>query len=220
VLLAVFADIHANRQAFSACLDLARARGAERTILLGDFVGYGADPEWTLETVMELVDGGALAVRGNHDSAIGIPTETMNAEAQAAIEWTRGRLSAAQRRFLADLPLTLQEDDRLYVHSEASNPSRWRYVQNTSDAGRSILATSAHATFLRPHPSAGALFDVVDRQDDELLPDVWRPGEIAEWQAMARRSRLGGAAARRRCGGLIRDVRHRHKGNHLLPRAL
>src|SRR5450755_3427833 len=63
VLLAVFADIHANRQAFSACLDLARARGAERTILLGDFVGYGADPEWTLETVMELVDGGALAVR-------------------------------------------------------------------------------------------------------------------------------------------------------------
>ena len=45
------------------------------------------------------------------------------------------------------VPLTLQEDDRLYVHSEASNPSKWRYVQNTSDAGRSILATSAHATF-------------------------------------------------------------------------
>ena len=28
VLLAVFADIHANRQAFSACLDFARARDA------------------------------------------------------------------------------------------------------------------------------------------------------------------------------------------------
>ena len=37
VLLAVFADIHANRQAFSACLDFARARGAERIICLGDF---------------------------------------------------------------------------------------------------------------------------------------------------------------------------------------
>jgi diadenosine tetraphosphatase ApaH/serine/threonine PP2A family protein phosphatase len=147
VLLAVFADIHANRQAFSACLDFARARGAERMILLGDFVGYGADPEWTVEMAMGLVGGGALAVRGNHDNAVGTPAESMNAEAQAAIEWTRGRLSAAQRRFLADLPLTLQEDDRLYVHSEASNPQRWRYVQNTSDAGRSILATSAHATF-------------------------------------------------------------------------
>jgi predicted phosphodiesterase len=61
VLLALFADIHANRQAFSACLDVARARGAEQIIFLGDYVGYGADPEWTVEVVMDLVDGGALA---------------------------------------------------------------------------------------------------------------------------------------------------------------
>ena len=147
MLLAVFADIHANRQAFAACLDFARARGAERMILLGDFVGYGADPEWAVETVMGLVDGGAVAVQGNHDSAIGTATESMNAVAQAAIEWTRGRLSAGQRRFLADLPLTLREDDRLYVHSEASNPPRWRYVQNTTDAARSLVASEAHVTF-------------------------------------------------------------------------
>ena len=134
VRLAVFADIHANRQAFSACLEAARARGAERIICLGDIVGYGADPEWAVETVMDLVDDGAIAVRGNHDNAIGTPSETMNAEAQAAIEWTRGRLSAPQRRFLAELPLTQQEDDRLYVHSEASHPARWRYVEG--HAGR------------------------------------------------------------------------------------
>src|SRR5260221_3044009 len=147
VLLAVFTDIHANRQAFSACLDFARARGAERMICLGDYVGYGADPEWTVETVMDLVERGAIAVRGNHDSAIAMTTESMNAEAQAAIEWTRGRLSAPQRRFLADLPLALQEDDSLYVHSEASNPARWRYVQTASDAARSIAATEAQITF-------------------------------------------------------------------------
>jgi diadenosine tetraphosphatase ApaH/serine/threonine PP2A family protein phosphatase len=147
VLLAVFSDIHANRQAFSACLDFARARGAERFICLGDYVGYGADPEWTVETVMDLVGKGALAVQGNHDNAIGTSAETMNAEAQAAIEWTRGRLGAAQRRFLAELPLMLQEDDRLYVHSEASSPARWRYVQSTADAGRSLMATAAHVTF-------------------------------------------------------------------------
>src|SRR5882724_2076340 len=147
VRLAIFADIHANRQAFSACLEAARAQGAERMICLGDYVGYGADPEWTVETVMGLVDGGAIAVCGNHDHAIGTVSETMNAEAQAAIEWTRGRLSAPQRRFLAELPLTLQEEDRLYVHSEGSSPARWRYVQSTADAGRSLLATAAHVTF-------------------------------------------------------------------------
>jgi len=147
VLLAVFADIHANRQAFSACLDFARAHSAERIICLGDYVGYGADPEWTVEAVMGLVEKGALAVRGNHDNAIGALAETMNAEAQAAIEWTRGRLSAPQRRFLAELPMALEDEDRLYVHSEASSPARWRYVESTADAGRSLLATAAHVTF-------------------------------------------------------------------------
>jgi diadenosine tetraphosphatase ApaH/serine/threonine PP2A family protein phosphatase len=147
VRLAIFADIHANRQAFRACLDAAWMHGAERIVLLGDYVGYGADPEWSVDTVMDLVGAGALAVRGNHDNAIGSASETMNAEAQAAIEWTRGRLGAAQRRFLADLPLTLREDDRLYVHSEASSPSRWRYVQGAADAARSMSATTAQVTF-------------------------------------------------------------------------
>ena len=145
--LAIFADIHANRQAFSACLDAARARGAERVVCLGDVVGYGADPEWAVETVMDLVADGAIAVIGNHDHAIGMPSQTMNAAAQAAIEWTRGRLGAAQRRFLAELPPTRQEDDRLYVHSEASHPLQWRYVRSTTDAARSIEATNASVTF-------------------------------------------------------------------------
>lgn len=147
VLLAVFSDIHANRQAFSACLEAARVRGAEQSLLLGDFVGYGADPEWAVDTVMALVEGGALAVRGNHDSAIGSPREGMNVEAQIAIEWTRGRLGAEQRRFLAELPLSVADGDRLYVHSEASNPARWIYVRSTAEAARSLIATSAHVTF-------------------------------------------------------------------------
>jgi diadenosine tetraphosphatase ApaH/serine/threonine PP2A family protein phosphatase len=86
-------------------------------------------------------------VRGNHDQAIATTSETMNAQAQVAIEWTRDRLSAPQRRFLAELPLSLQEEDRLYVHSEASAPSRWIYVQSATDAARSLIATPAHVTF-------------------------------------------------------------------------
>jgi diadenosine tetraphosphatase ApaH/serine/threonine PP2A family protein phosphatase len=159
VLLAIFADIHANRQAFEACLEAARARGAERMVLLGDYVGYGADPEWALETVMGLVDGGAMAVLGNHDEAVSSPTITFNAAAQAAIEWTRGRLGVEQRRFLTELPLALQEDDRLYVHSEASSPANWRYVQTTSDAARSIMATASHVTFCG-HVHSPALYSM------------------------------------------------------------
>ena len=145
--LAIFADIHGNRQAFAACLEAARARGAERLICLGDIIGYGADPEWCVDTMRELVEQGALAVRGNHDDAIGNPSDSMNADAQAAIDWTRTRLNAEQRQFLADLPMTREEDNRLYVHAEASAPARWHYVRGTSDAGRSMMATEQHITF-------------------------------------------------------------------------
>ena len=78
MLIAFFADIHANRQAFDACLVQARGLGAARIVLLGDYVGYGADPEWTVTTVMDLVDNGAMAVRGNHDTAVGITGEDLN----------------------------------------------------------------------------------------------------------------------------------------------
>jgi diadenosine tetraphosphatase ApaH/serine/threonine PP2A family protein phosphatase len=157
--IALLSDVHANREALTACLEDARANGVARYVFLGDYVGYGADPEWAVETVMDLVEKGALAVRGNHDNAVAALAETMNAEAQAAIEWTRGKLSAPQRRFLADLPLMIDEDDRLYVHSEASSPAKWRYVLSTADAGRSLMATAAHVTFCG-HVHKPALYSI------------------------------------------------------------
>jgi len=142
----MFSDIHANRQAFSACLVQASDLGVEQIVLLGDYVGYGADPEWTITTVMDLVEKGARAVLGNHDSAVSSPREQLSVEAKIVIEWTRGRLGVAERRFLERLPLTLNDDDRLYVHAEASSPKSWRYVTSIDAAAQSIIATSAQIT--------------------------------------------------------------------------
>jgi len=142
----MFSDIHANRQAFSACLAQASDLGAEQIVLLGDYVGYGADPEWTITTVMNLVEKGARAVLGNHDSAVSNPREQLSVEAKIVMEWTRGRLGVAERRFLERLPLTLNDDDRLYVHAEASSPKSWRYVTSIDAAAQSIIATSAQIT--------------------------------------------------------------------------
>jgi diadenosine tetraphosphatase ApaH/serine/threonine PP2A family protein phosphatase len=144
MLIALFADVHSNRQAFSACLADARAQGAERIVLLGDYVGYGADPEWSVETVMQLVADGADAVLGNHDSAVQNPREGMNLIAKTAIEWTRGELGLPARQFLARLPLTHKDGDRLYVHADASAPENWNYVTSTAEASRSLAALNEH----------------------------------------------------------------------------
>ena len=49
----VLSDIHANLEAFDACLAHARSKGAEGYALLGDFVGYGADAVGVVDRAME-----------------------------------------------------------------------------------------------------------------------------------------------------------------------
>ncbi|MGC1867127.1 MAG: metallophosphoesterase, partial [Pseudolabrys sp.] len=82
-------------------------------------VGYGADPGFAVDTNMREVDAGAAAVLGNHDDAIASGSNGMNSVAAEALDWTRIQLNSAQREFLTQLPLTLEEGQRLFVHASA-----------------------------------------------------------------------------------------------------
>ena len=48
--IALMSDIHGNREAFEACLAHARWAKVQRTVFLGDYVGYGADPGWVVRS--------------------------------------------------------------------------------------------------------------------------------------------------------------------------
>src|SRR6202008_379453 len=104
------------------------------------------------------VAAGALAIKGNHDEAAtqGAPP-AMRSDAARAVSWTREHLSAAQLRFLAGLPLTLERGERLFVHASAVDPSRWLYVLSAVDAGRSLRAVTAREIF-SGHTHTPALF--------------------------------------------------------------
>jgi diadenosine tetraphosphatase ApaH/serine/threonine PP2A family protein phosphatase len=145
--IAFLSDIHANRQAFEAVLSAARERGAARHVILGDIVGYGGDPAWCVNRTMELAAAGAIVIRGNHDQAIADPGVSMNEAARAAIDWTRTQLDEAQKAFLADLPLKAEEDDRLYVHADASAPTRFNYVTDAETAATHLAACNARISF-------------------------------------------------------------------------
>ncbi|MCX8998933.1 metallophosphoesterase [Rhizobiaceae bacterium BDR2-2] len=147
MLIAILSDIHANREAFEACLDAAVKAGAERFVLLGDIVGYGADPAWCVDKARELAAAGALCVRGNHDEAVSGGTVSLNGAARAAIDWTRGKLDRNQIAFLAQLPLLIEDDDRIYVHADASSPERWRYVTDSACATLHFDATKQRVGF-------------------------------------------------------------------------
>jgi diadenosine tetraphosphatase ApaH/serine/threonine PP2A family protein phosphatase len=148
MLIALFADIHANRQAFEACLAHAREQQVDRYAFLGDYVGYGADPEWVVEKGGEFVNQGAIAIVGNHDRAVSDPTLPMNRNAQIAIEWTRNQLGVSARELLDRLPMTVEEGGRLYAHGDASAPSRFVYVVDSDVARHSIESTRAPVTIV------------------------------------------------------------------------
>lgn len=145
--LAVLSDIHGNREAFEAVLADVDRRAIDRIILLGDLVGYGPDPEWCVDRSSALVAAGAGAVKGNHDAAIAESRPAMNSNALKAIDWTRPRLSPAQRAFLDKLPMTLRLDDALFVHASAHDPAGWIYVTSERSAMPSFRVCDARAIF-------------------------------------------------------------------------
>jgi diadenosine tetraphosphatase ApaH/serine/threonine PP2A family protein phosphatase len=145
-VIALLTDIHGNREALSACLDHADRAGATRFVFLGDYVGYGADPAWVLRTVMARMADGAIALLGNHDQAVFQRGAGVMGLAAEAMTWTRKQLSPDAAAFLKTLPLEHAEEDRLYVHSDASAPEEWRYVRAAEDARRSLDATPARIT--------------------------------------------------------------------------
>ena len=144
--IALMADIHANREAFEACLADARERRPDRFVFLGDYVNYGADPEWVVAELMRLANAGAVVLMGNHDAAMASRGPSMTSPAELALEWTRVQLGAAAREFLASRPLIREEGDFVFVHADAAAPARWGYVNDVHDAGRCIRASRGRIT--------------------------------------------------------------------------
>ena len=99
----VLSDVHANLEALTAVLDASAAQW-DQVLVLGDLVGYGADPNAVIERVRALPV--TAMVRGNHDKvAAGLaPVDSFNQVARQAIEWTSARLTPDNLKWLAALP--------------------------------------------------------------------------------------------------------------------
>ncbi|MGN6098257.1 MAG: metallophosphoesterase family protein [Bosea sp. (in: a-proteobacteria)] len=142
--IAVLADIHANREALDAVREAVDAEAPDAIVIAGDIVGYGPDPAYAVEIAAQYAASGAQIVLGNHDQAVRQEDRGMTKTAGDAIHWTRDQLSVEHRAFLAGLPLTVADEDRLYVHASADTPGRWHYVRDAQAAARSFDATGAH----------------------------------------------------------------------------
>ncbi|MDF1797545.1 MAG: metallophosphoesterase family protein [Planctomycetota bacterium] len=134
--LALISDLHSNRPALEAVFADIDAQGVTEIACLGDIVGYGPEPEWCIDQVMERC---AWSLMGNHDEALFAGAAEFNTYAREALRFTRKRLrprwykgSRAKERWewLRGLPTTWREGRFLFVHGSPRNPVR-EYVLST-----------------------------------------------------------------------------------------
>jgi diadenosine tetraphosphatase ApaH/serine/threonine PP2A family protein phosphatase len=148
----VLTDIHANLEALDAVLTDARARGYAKTLVLGDLVGYGADPNAVVERVRALAP--AAIVRGNHDKvACGLEqADGFNAVAKSAAFWTFAVLTPEYRQWLAALPEGPVDVDDTVQICHGSPFDEDAYIFDELDAVRALkVATRPLCLFGHTH---------------------------------------------------------------------
>ncbi len=101
----VLSDIHANARAFEAVLKDATTRGFDRSIFLGDALGYGPHP---VETMDMLRDLDTEVIIGNHDDwalrLLGGEPATSFGVAGYALSWQLEQLKPGHIAWLEEWP--------------------------------------------------------------------------------------------------------------------
>jgi diadenosine tetraphosphatase ApaH/serine/threonine PP2A family protein phosphatase len=154
----VISDIHANIEALDAVL--AAAGSYDHALVLGDLVGYGADPNVVIDRVLSLPS--ATLIRGNHDKVgAGLEdTEGFNYLARQAITWTANELTPEHRAWLAALPQGPVIVDSLVEICHGAPFDEDVYIFDDLDAMRALRASERPlCLFGHTHVPAAFHFD-------------------------------------------------------------
>jgi predicted phosphodiesterase len=131
----ILSDIHSNAEALAAVLARVRRKRFDRVLVLGDFVGYGANPNQVIERIQRLRRE-TTAIRGNHDKVVcGADTgDLFNPVALSAARWTTGKLTPKSRKFLEALPVGPMEIEPGLTICHGSPRDEDAYIFSDRDA--------------------------------------------------------------------------------------
>ncbi len=190
----VLTDIHANLEGLDACLADAAKHGYDRTLVLGDIVGYGPDPNAVIDRIRELKP--AAIVRGNHDKvAMGLnQAEGFHAAARAAATWMLETLTPANREWLVALPMgpVIVEQGLEICHGAPFDEDAYIFdeldARQAFDAATEAVSFYGHTHFAVAFRILGDALDVVGPSldgDTTLLLDpaakyLVNPGSVGQ----------------------------------------
>jgi diadenosine tetraphosphatase ApaH/serine/threonine PP2A family protein phosphatase len=138
----ILSDIHANIDAFEAVLAAATPSAWDRVLVLGDLVGYGAEPNAVIERTLALDP--LAVIRGNHDKAAsGIEDgSSFNYVARLSAQWTHEALTPEYRDYLRALPQGPATIDDTIEICHGAPFDEDHYIFDSDDASRALDAAS------------------------------------------------------------------------------
>lgn len=140
---AIISDVHANLKALTTVLEDIDEQDIDQIISLGDFIGYGEEPQEYIDKLRNSVD---ISLRGNHEvSFINDFYEGYVEEAIDSIKSTKEQMNISlkdiftfkfikkskRKRFLRSTKeFYMDETNTLYVHGSPINPA-FEYMYQT-----------------------------------------------------------------------------------------
>lgn len=123
----LISDVHGNLEALTMVLQHLQGQSIDRTIFLGDAVGYGPNPNEVCDLIRPLA---AVGIVGNHDAAV---TGRMDYSAyydaaRYALDWCTERLSPENMEWLKGLPYKVREGEVEFCHGAPVVPEMFDYL--------------------------------------------------------------------------------------------
>ncbi len=170
----ILSDIHANIDALDSVLSAAGPRDWDRVVVLGDLVGYGAEPNEVIDRILALDP--MMVIRGNHDkAACGIDDgSSFNAIARTAAQWTMATLTGANREYLRALPAGPATIDETLEICHGAPFDEDHYIFDSEDGTRALDAAT------RPLCLFGHTHLPVVFERDAARYDGFAPGNEAD----------------------------------------
>lgn len=168
--IALLSDIHANLEALEAAAAYLDGRDIQKIAVLGDTVGYGANPNECMEWAFGKAD---IVLMGNHEKAVFDPEvrEWFNPEAKMAIVWTEQIMSPALKEKLRDLAYVRLEPAASFAHGSLHDPEEFHYLTRFQDAEASFRRMESRVCFVG-HTHVPCVFCELTRTAESLKPGL------------------------------------------------
>ncbi len=147
MLYAILSDIHSNLEAYEVLISVLKEEKPDKTVVVGDIVGYGADPKECIRLTKFLTED---IVCGNHDRATAglMDINWFNDNAKKAILWTKEVIDESEKEFLRSFKLTFEDENIIVVHASLHNPQDFNYIFDANDAYETFLKMDKKPCFI------------------------------------------------------------------------